>query len=165
MAPDAEQDDAGLNAWLSDAEQIAQVVLAVANNPEVAESMVFRPRDQPQLPAFREVLRLASLGAEYSRRQGDNSKARIGRNRARNINMAAECIKRRRDPAYDGMNDSDLMAWVGSRQRKPLGRTQSIEAVKDGLTDPVNQSRIEQSGYRRRVDGRRSIFDGSKRIA
>jgi hypothetical protein len=113
-------------------------------------------------PKYRSLFHAVAVGVKFIRRQADSAKAnaaeRSGNNRVRNINMAKECIRLRRDPAYDAFCDTKLIKAVGALPRFNVGKTAAIEAVRDGLTDPVNQSRLCQSGQRGKADKRRSIF-------
>jgi hypothetical protein len=118
-------------------------------------------------PTFARLAKAVVDGTKFSRRQADNARKRAralsGSNRQRNINMATECIKRRRDPAYDYLSDTGLMGFVGALSEFDVGKTAANNAVVDGLSDPLNKSRIRESAQRGRVGGPRSIFDGSKR--
>jgi hypothetical protein len=115
-----------------------------------------------RFPAHGHFAHVTVEGAKFIRRQKDSGRNRPGWDRARNINMAAECIKRRRDRAYDEYSDTSLMTAVGQLEKFKLDRSQAIEACKDGLSDPMNQIRIRESEKHRRPDKRRSIFDASK---
>jgi hypothetical protein len=116
-----------------------------------------------RFPAYRRFVHAAVQGAKYVRRQAKSgAKARSNENRVRNIEMATECIKRRRDPGYDAYSDTWLMESVGKLDRFKAGKTAAIKGIKDGLSDSGNQSRLLESAKHRRPDKRRSIFDGSK---
>jgi hypothetical protein len=116
-----------------------------------------------RFPAYRRFVHAAVQGTKYVRRQAESGAlARANENRVRNIQMAAECIKRRRDSAYDSYRDTRLMEFVGKLERFKVGRTAAVDGIKDGLTDPSNQARIQESAKHRKAHQRRSIFDGSK---
>lgn len=108
-------------------------------------------------------------GALYVRRQADA--ARMARTsekeecRERNFLMAAECISRRADPAYDDLSDIQLMIRVGALPRYGLAKSQARAAILDGLRDPRSIEKIKQFGDHGNPNKRRSIFDGSKKLS
>lgn len=114
-----------------------------------------------RIPALRRFVHIVVVGKQCSQRARDRARRKTGNNRARNIEMATECIKRRRDSAYDEFSDTALMEWVGALPRYKIGKTASIKAVTDGLSDSVNRSRIRESALHGRTDKRRSIFNSA----
>jgi hypothetical protein len=113
-------------------------------------------------PDLKTRVKVVCLGAKQLRANRKNGLQNVGgQHLARNIQLAIECVKRRRNPAYDDLCDSDLMARVGS-ELEDLKRTTAIDCIKLVLTDHLVARKIRESGERRRPDGRHSIFDGSK---
>lgn len=138
------------------------------------EVLLARMREQEQAicrraPHLARFAHAAIEGALYVRRQADAS--RMARStekeeyRDRNYLMAAECISRRADPAYDDLSDIQLMIRVGALPRYGLAKSQARAAILDGLRDPRNIEKIKQFGDRGDPNRRRSIFDGSKQLS
>ncbi len=123
-------------------------------------------RHAPYLARFAHA---AIEGALYVRRQADS--ARMARSsekqecRERNYLMAAECISRRADAAYDDLSDIQLIIRVGALPRYGLAKSQARAAILDGLRDPRSIERIKQFGDHGNPNKRRSIFDGSKKLS
>jgi hypothetical protein len=115
-----------------------------------------------RLPHLERFAHFAVEGALFVRRQSDSARRNNGRNLTRNIRLAIECVRRRRDPAYDGFSDSNLMAHVGD-QMGGIGRSSAIECIKSVLSHHMVVAKIRESGERRNPDRSRSIFDDSKR--
>lgn len=107
-------------------------------------------------------------GALYLRRQSESTReARQKKEKERRetaFRMAAECIARRRDPAYDDMSDIRLMEWVGALPPYGRAKSQARAMILAGMRDPRNIEKIKQFGARRETNRRRSIFDGTKDV-
>ncbi|WP_131871088.1 MULTISPECIES: hypothetical protein [unclassified Bradyrhizobium] len=123
-------------------------------------------RRAPHLARFAHA---AIEGALYVRRQADASRmARSSEKeecRERNYLMAAECISRRADSAYDDLSDIQLMIRVGALPRYGLAKSQARAAILDGLRDPRNIEKIKQFGDHGEPNRRRSIFNGTKNLS
>lgn len=114
-------------------------------------------------PDLKRLAHFAIEGALYVRRQSDLGKRNGGVNLARNIEMAAACIKLRHDPANDGRSDKALMEIVRKRSIYKLKPSAARSAILDGLAHAANSLLIKQFGVRGHPNKPRSIFDGSKR--
>lgn len=116
-------------------------------------------------PHLKRLAHAAVKGIRRVKSASNNGKRNGGRFLGRNIIIAMECVKRRRDPAYDHLNDTKLMAHVGALRSPPLKRNTARDAVLSVICRPDVQAEIKKSSERKSPDSRRSIFDGSKKVS
>jgi len=94
-------------------------------------------------PGLREVVYSIAAGTSYAKTQGDRSRARKLKYEKRYVARARAYLKRRNDPQFEGISNSDLKRICGNRPVKDptnperylpaLERSRAIEAIDIGL--------------------------------